>query len=70
MTNPDIQDWLDDAADYSSEGTSHVTLELASWDDKGHLIHTTDFRISPAQAKAMFFAIAGQENNPTESEQP
>ena len=55
----DIKDWLDDAADYSSEGTDYVSVEVVSRDKSGNIIQTTDFRITPEQARAMFFAIAG-----------
>ena len=55
----DIKDWLDDAADYSSEGTDYVFVEVLSRDKSGNIIHMTDFRITPEQARAMFFGIAG-----------
>lgn len=58
----DIKDWLDDAADYSTEGTDRVAIEIASYDAKGNIIYMTDFSITPEQARAMFFAIASQEN--------
>lgn len=57
----DIKDWLDDAADYSSAGTNHVQVAITSHDDRGRVINMTDFRITPQQARAMFFAIAGAE---------
>ena len=61
LGSTDIKDWIDDAADYSSAGTNHVRVAITSHDDKGRIIHMTDFRITPQQARAMFFAIAGAE---------
>lgn len=55
----DIKDWLDDAADYSAEGTDQVVIGIVSYDVKGNIIHMTDLSITPEQARAMFFAIAG-----------
>ena len=57
----DIKDWLDDANDYSSKGTDHVQVAITSHDSSGRVINMTDFRITPQQARAMFFAIAGAE---------
>ncbi len=59
LGSTDIKDWLDDAQDYSSEGTSHVFVEISSWSEDNHLIHSTDFQVTPEQARAMFFGIAG-----------
>lgn len=59
LGSTDIKDWLDDAADYSSEGVDHVLAEVVSWDKDGKIIQVTGFRITPEQARAMFFGIAG-----------
>ena len=59
LGSTDIKDWLDDAADYSSEGTDYVFVEVLSRDKSGNIIQMTDFRITPEQARAMFFGIAG-----------
>ena len=55
----DVSEWLDDANDYSIERMKRIEVDVTGFDSEGEMIRGTLFNISPKQARAMFFAIAG-----------
>lgn len=55
----DVSEWLDDANDYSIERMKRIEVDVTGFDSEGEMIRGTSFNISPKQARAMFFAIAG-----------
>lgn len=60
-----MNDWMDDAHDFSTPGTDHVKVCITSYSgtdgSNRQIIFNTDFTLTPEQAKAMFLALAETE---------
>lgn len=57
-----MNDWHDDAHDFSAPGTDHVRVQITSYSgpdgSNRQVIFNTDFVLSPEQAKAVFTALS------------